>query len=250
MRFTALFFFAASVAVAQTSTKPATTTAKPSSAATQSSAKPASATARPATAAKPASEMPVLHGIVKPLFTERYEEIKVGTGAVAEPNKMYHVLYSGYLAATGQKFDASSDHPAPLIKDGKAVFDANNKPVMGPPQPLVFPQGMGRLIPGFDQGVAGMHIGGKRRIFIPWELAYGTRDIPPREGHIGIPAKSDLIFDVELVDVTDIPTGPAQPLPARPATPPPGSQPTAPPTGSAPPTPPPASTPSPVPDTK
>jgi peptidylprolyl isomerase len=50
-----------------------------------------------------------------------------------------------------------------------------------------------------------MKIGGKRRIFIPWEMAYGTRNIPDRPDHPGIPAKSDLIFDVELVDVTDMP---------------------------------------------
>ena len=61
---------------------------------------------------------------------------------------------------------------------------------------------MGRVIPGFDYGLEGMKIGGKRRIFIPWQMAYGTaRSRPSRPPGLtgpGIPAKSDLIFDVEL----------------------------------------------------
>jgi hypothetical protein len=71
-----------------------------------------------------------------------------------------------------------------------------------------------------------MKIGGKRRIFIPWQMAYGTRAIPDRPerpgspASPGIPAKSDLIFDVELVDVTDAPQPPHPPMPAnRPAPP-------------------------------
>ena len=76
-----------------------------------------------------------------------------------------------------------------------------------------FRRAYGRLIPGFDQGFAGMHVGGKRRIFIPWQLAYGTREIPAHGAdHPGIPAKSDLIFDVELVDVTDMPAMPQRPM--------------------------------------
>ena len=63
-------------------------------------------------------------------------------------------------------------------KDGKPVLGDDGKPKLGDPQPMAFPQGMGRLIPGFDQGFDGMKIGGKRRLFIPWQLAYGARDIP------------------------------------------------------------------------
>jgi len=51
----------------------------------------------------------------------------------------------------------------------------DGKPKLGDAQPLSFPQGYGRLIPGFDQGLDGMKIGGKRRIFIPWQLAYGAK---------------------------------------------------------------------------
>jgi peptidylprolyl isomerase len=239
MKYTAILLLAASVAFGQSQPKPAASAAKPASAPAKSASTVKGGATQTMAAKKTASEMPVLHGVVKPLFAERYEEIKVGTGAVAEPNKLYHVLYAGYLATTGQKFDSSSEHPSPVMKDGQPVMGADGKPEMGPPQPLVFPQGAGRLIPGFDQGLTGMRIGGKRRIFIPWQLAYGTRDIPARDGHIGIPPKSDLIFDVELVDVTDMPmqtmgSGMPRPTPppnpnAHPATPPAETVPGAPP---------------------
>ena len=75
--------------------------------------------------------------------------------------------------------------------------------------PREFPQGFGRLIPGFDQGFTGMKVGGKRRIFIPWQLGYGAREMPDRGAdHPGIPAKSDLVFDVELVEMADLPSTP------------------------------------------
>lgn len=147
-----------------------------------------------------------VRGIVHTAFSLRYQEIKLGTGPLAEPNKMYKVLYTGYLAATGQIFDSSEEHRQPLRdKDGKIITGDDGKPKLGDPQPISFPQGFGRVIPGFDQGFAGMHVNGKRRIFVPWQLAYGTRDIPSRgPEHPGIPPKSDLIFDVELVSMSDI----------------------------------------------
>ncbi|MFP5206150.1 MAG: FKBP-type peptidyl-prolyl cis-trans isomerase [Acidobacteriota bacterium] len=214
-----LFLLASSVAYAQTgaAAKPATPGAR-------------TPAAHRATAAKPAGELPAIHGVVRTMFSERYEDYKIGAGALAEPNKLYKVLYTGYLAATGQKFDSTDDHRAPEMKDGKPVTGPDGKAVMGPVQPLIFPQGFGRLIPGFDQGFTGMHVGGKRRIFIPWELGYGTRDIPAHgPDHPGIPPKSNLIFDVELVEMTDMPKPPQRPfggavphpggLPARPAPP-------------------------------
>jgi peptidylprolyl isomerase len=176
------------------------------------------AAASPAIAAiiKAPAAIPQYKGFQKAIFTValRYQEIKVGTGALAEPGKMYKVHYTGWRAADGVKFDSSLDHPGQPVKDkdGKPVLGADGKPEMGPPQPMQFPQGMGRLIPGFDQGFTGMKIGGKRRIFIPWQLAYGMREIPDHgPAHPGIPAKSDLIFDVELVDVTDMPAPPSRP---------------------------------------
>ena len=209
---------------AQTPQKPATSTAKPTTA--------HSAAAHTASAAiKLPPGVPPASGPVSTALTLRYQEIKVGTGAVGTPNKQWKVFYTGYRAADGVKFDSSDDHRQPVMgADGKPEMGADGKPKLGDPQPLAFPQGMGRLIPGFDHGVTGMHIGGKRRIFIPWQLAYGPRAMPDQPGHPGIPANSDLIFDVELVDVTDLPAPPpTQPHPggapgnpaAAPITPPP-----------------------------
>jgi peptidylprolyl isomerase len=223
--------------------KPATTTAKPSTPAAKpattaaTSAKPSAPSAKPAAAAsKPAApaakaapatpptvaaiikapaNIPQHPGIQKPIFTValRYQEIEIGTGAVAEPNKLYKVLYTGYRAADGVKFDSSDLHRPPLRdKDGKPVMGDDGKPKLGDPQPMAFPQGMGGAITGFDQGFIGMKVKGKRRIFIPWQLAYGTRALPEHAPDFpGIPAKSDLIFDVELVEVSEIPPMPAHP---------------------------------------
>jgi len=181
---------------------------------------PRTATAvKPATAAKPAAAartaptgmalppgVPRVRGVVKTAFTLRYEDVKLGTGAEAEPNKIYHVLYTGYLAANGHKFDSSYDRLPPMRdKDGKPVMGEDGKPKLGAPEPIAFPQGYGRVIPGFDQGFSGMKVGGKRRLFIPWQLAYGAKGRPgPDAANPGIPPKADLIFDIELVDVTDM----------------------------------------------
>ena len=145
-------------------------------------------------------------GSVRTAFSLHYQDIKVGTGAEAEPNKMYKVLYTGWQRRTRHKFDSSDDHRQPVMdKDGKPVMGDDGKPKLGDPQPFSFPQGFGRLIPGFDQGFDGMKVGGKRRIFIPWQLAYGARGRPgPDAENPGIPPKADLIFDVELLDVTDM----------------------------------------------
>jgi peptidylprolyl isomerase len=180
----------ATAASAQTPAKPAAT---------------ASHTAAPAAGVKLPPGVPPARGILKTAFSLRYQDIKIGTGADAEPGKLFKVNYTGYRAADGVKFDSSYDHRRPVLdKDGKPVNGPDGKPQLGEPEPMSFPQGMGRLIPGFDQGFAGMKVGGKRRLFIPWQLAYGTRVIPARGAdHPGIPAKSDLIFDVELVDISD-----------------------------------------------
>lgn len=206
--FALILFLAASTAAAT-----AQTAAKP--------AAPAGAVHHPAAttaAVKLPPGVPPAKGIVKPAFTLRYEDIKIGTGADAEPNKMYKVLYTGWLGSNGRdddghKFDSSDDHRQPLKdKDGKPVLGDDGKPKQGDAQPMAFPQGMGRLIPGFDQGFGGMKIGGKRRLFIPWQLAYGAKGRPgPDAAHPGIPPKSDLIFDVELVDVTDLQMPPSHP---------------------------------------
>ncbi|WP_263350351.1 FKBP-type peptidyl-prolyl cis-trans isomerase [Acidicapsa acidisoli] len=235
-RIALMLAFAGTLAVAQTPTAPAPKSATPASAgvAPKPGTKPGTAvrhTAVLGTACRPTSVIgiklppgiPVVKAVTKPAFTLCYEDIKIGTGAEAEPNKMYKVNYTGWLATDGRKFDSSFDHRMPVMdKDGKPQKDADGKPVLGDAQPFTFPQGFGRLIAGWDQGFEGMKVGGKRRLFIPWELAYGVRGVPARDAdHPGIPPKSDLIFDIELLDVTDMPSRPApgagmRPMPARP----------------------------------
>lgn len=100
----------------------------------------------------------------------------VGTGAEAVAGKTVTVNYVGTL------------------KDGK-VFDTNTDASFGHQKPFDFVLGNGEVIKGWDQGVAGMKVGGKRKLVIPPDLAYG----PQAMG--GIPANSDLVFDVELLGV-------------------------------------------------
>ncbi len=207
-----ILFLAASIvaANAQAPAKPSASVAKPATAA----AKPSATAAAKLPLGVPAPGIPLVKTMKKTAFSLQYQEIKIGAGAVAEPNKMYHVHYTGWLASDGRKFDSSYDHPGPPLRDneGKPVMGDDGKPKLDVPQPMPFPQGFGRVIPGFDQGFDGMRIGGKRRIFIPWQLAYGARGRPgPDAAHPGIPPKANLIFDVELVDVTDLPMPPSRP---------------------------------------
>ena len=95
----------------------------------------------------------------------------------------------------------------------------DGKPKMEAGQPILFLQGRPGMIPGWDLGFDGMHVGGKRRLFIPYQLAYGEAGRPnPDPKNPGIPARADLIFDVELVEMMEPPTQPAPP--ARPGMPP------------------------------
>jgi peptidylprolyl isomerase len=144
--------------------------------------------------------LPPAAGKVQSAFALRYIDVKPGDGPAAQPGQFYTVHYTGWLASNGTKFDSSLDRN----------------------EPITFPQGAHRVIPGWDEGFAGMHVGGKRRIFIPYQLAYGERGRPPV-----IPPKSDLIFDMELISASDNPPEPPPPLPvpAEPATPPPAPQP-------------------------
>lgn len=200
------------IAIGQTAPKPTAPAAKTSAPA-----------ARTTTAAKLPPGIPPVRGIPKTIFTIslRYQDIKIGTGAVAAPDKLYKVHYTGWRASDGVKFDSSYDHRMPVFdKDHKPVMGADGKPKLADAEPLPFPQGRGGAITGFDQGFVGMRVGGKRRLFIPWQLAYGTRAIPDRgPDHPGIPAKSDLIFDVELIDMADLPPQMTHPMmpPGHPA---------------------------------
>ena len=209
-------------AAAQTATpapKPATATtakpaAKPATSATAAhTTSTAHHTATTAPGALPAN-IPVIKGLKHSLYSLSYTDIMIGTGPLAEPSILgksqadskimwYTVHYTGWLAKDGTKFDSSVDRGSPIT----------------------FPYGVGKVIPGWDTGFEGMHIGGKRRIFVPYQLAYGSSGRPPV-----IPAKSDLIFDVELVGVSDKPpTPPTPPAGATGAPTKPGAAPIAPP---------------------
>ena len=170
----ALLVSAAAVAMAQTASKPASTPA----------AKPvAHATAPAASGIKLPPDVPAVKGILKTAFSLKYQDVKIGAGAIAEPNKVYQVHYTGWLAADGRKFDSSHDHPASPVIDstGKPVMGADGKPKQEAGQPIRFIQGVGRVIPGWDQGFEGMKIGGKRRLFIPWQLALWSAARPPHQ---------------------------------------------------------------------
>src|SRR6266568_2806945 len=108
-----LLLAASAAATAQTPAKPATTS------------KPATTTA----GAKLPPGVPVVRGVVRTAFSLRYEDIKIGAGKEAEPNKIYKVHYTGWLAADGHKFDSSYDHRAPVMgKDGKPELGADGQP--------------------------------------------------------------------------------------------------------------------------
>jgi peptidylprolyl isomerase len=216
-RIALIVFLSAFTAAAGAQTTPK---ANATGSSTPKSSSAAASTTKPSTtaaAAEPWIKLPpgvprVAHGPVKAPFALHYEDIKVGAGAAGEAGKLWHIKYTGWRTADGAKFDSWEEHGQPVIgKDGKPELGPDGKPKMGDPQPMAFPQGVGRVIPGFDYGLDGMKIGGKRRIFIPWQMAYGTRAMPDRPDHPGIPAKSDLIFDVELVDVTEPPQRPMPP---------------------------------------
>ncbi len=102
-----------------------------------------------------------------------YWDIKVGTGAVAQTGQHVKVEYTGWLT-NGKKFDSS----------------------VGTGRPFDFMLGASQVIKGWDEGVVGMKVGGKRQLRIPPDLAYGAKGYPGV-----IPANATLIFDVQLVDV-------------------------------------------------
>ncbi len=103
----------------------------------------------------------------------KYVELAVGEGAEAKSGDRVQVHYTGWLL-DGTKFDSSVDRK----------------------QPFPFPLGAGRVIRGWDEGVAGMKVGGKRKLVIPPDLAYGARGA----GGV-IPPDATLVFEVELVKI-------------------------------------------------
>src|SRR4051812_3615572 len=120
----------------------------------------------------------------------KYIDFVRGNGAMVQPRKCIYTHYTGWLT-NGTKFDSSRD----------------TTPNGQPKAPLSFNQGMRRVIMGWDMGFEGMRVGGKRRLFIPYQLAYGEA------GRAPIPPRSTLIFDVELLALAD-----TLPTPSAPAT--------------------------------
>lgn len=194
----------------------------------QTHAKPPAEAKPAAIAEKTPAHMPPVEGIRKTLFTVplRYQDIRVGTGAEAMPKKLLKYYFTLWLASDGSEIDSTDNHRTPILdKDRKPVLDADGKPKMSDPQPAIMMMGTGHPLPGWDLGFEGMRAGGKRRIFIPWQLGLGERDIPARDGHPGIPAKSDLVLDVDLLDVMDAPNPPMHPSMMPEAHPAPGATP-------------------------
>lgn len=103
----------------------------------------------------------------------KYVDIEKGHGPKPHNGQRVTVHYTGWLL-NGKKFDSSLDRN----------------------QPFTFVLGVGEVIPGWDEGISTMQVAGKRRLFIPYQLAYGEKGYPPV-----IPPKAMLVFDVELLDV-------------------------------------------------
>ncbi|MEW6775383.1 MAG: FKBP-type peptidyl-prolyl cis-trans isomerase [Bdellovibrionota bacterium] len=112
-------------------------------------------------------------GGAPPMGELKIEDLKKGTGTEAVAGKRVQVHYTGWLT-NGNKFDSSLDRG----------------------QPFTFNLGAGQVIPGWDQGVAGMKVGGKRKLTIPPHLGYGERGAGG-----AIPPNATLVFEVELLKV-------------------------------------------------
>ena len=102
------------------------------------------------------------------------KDLKEGTGATAEPGKQVSVQYVGVSHLNGRQFDASWDRG----------------------EPFAFQLGAGAVIPGWDEGVKGMKVGGRRKLVIPPDLAYGPQGSPPAIG-----PNETLVFVIDLVSV-------------------------------------------------
>ena len=149
-----------------------------SSAPTQSAQPAAPAPSSTEASAAPESTAPTSSAATTPSGGKlKITDLKVGKGAAAKTGQTVTVNYTGWLM-DGTKFDSSLDRN----------------------QPFAFPLGAGKVIPGWDQGVVGMKVGGKRELIIPPQLGYGSQGA----GGV-IPPDATLKFDIELLSVANAP---------------------------------------------
>jgi len=127
------------------------------------------------TAAPDANAPGTLNGADTPATSGKLvkQDLKVGTGAEAKTGQTVSEHYRGTLT-NGTKFDASYDRG----------------------EPFSFPLGGGRVIKGWDEGVVGMKVGGRRKLIIPSDMGYGPSGSPPK-----IPPDATLVFEIELLEV-------------------------------------------------
>src|SRR4051794_28548061 len=118
------------------------------------------------------AQVPAIEGTSAELASIHYIDIKAGDGLPYATGKHLTVHYTGWLR-DGTKFDSSVDRN----------------------QPFDFVQGRRQVITGWDLGFEGMRVGGKRRLFVPYQFAYGEAGTGP------IPPRAELVFDVELLNV-------------------------------------------------
>jgi peptidylprolyl isomerase len=109
-----------------------------------------------------------------PPKTLQSKDITVGSGDTAQAGDTLTMQYVGVLYDNGKEFDSSWSHG----------------------QPFTFQLGAGSVIPGWDQGIVGMKVGGRRQLIIPPDLGYGAQGSPP-----AIPPNATLVFVVDLLDV-------------------------------------------------
>jgi hypothetical protein len=112
-------------------------------------------------------------------------DIKEGTGTEAVTGKYVIVHYTGWFESDSTKFDSSRDRDQPF--------------------PVILGQTPAQVIQGWEEGLLGMKEGGQRRLIIPPGLGYGADGAKDRNGNVIIPPDTTLIFDIELIDVQDVP---------------------------------------------